>query len=87
MKALIWIKDSFMSILLASVGILAVIATALFGKLKEKSKEAKEAVETINQNRKQAKALVERAQKREEELNEIQSDTYDPRESMSRYDK
>ncbi|MDH5602163.1 MAG: hypothetical protein OEY78_12770 [Gammaproteobacteria bacterium] len=84
MNALRWIKDSFVSILLASVGILAVLLTHF----RHKSRQLKDKVKVINANRKAEKlaikGILEEAKRREAKEAEIMSDDYDPRDWFSR---
>ena len=87
MNALRWIKDSALSLLLAMVGILAVLLTHFRHQAKQLKDQVKRTHHTIKTNRAQVKVMVEQAKKREEELNEIQSDTYNPRDSFGRFDK
>ena len=87
MKALIWIKESFVSILLATVGILAVAAVHFRHTARAAKDEIKRTHQTIKQNRAEVKAINEANKRLKEQEDEIQSPNFDPTTDFIRRDK
>ena len=81
------IKSIFMSIVVIGGGFLAGAVKYLLHLNRELKDKIKVKAHTIKVNREQDRIKTEQAKKREEELNEIQSDTYNPRDSFGRFDK